>query len=296
MSQADETQEDNERGTLTEARKALGKAPAAPPRANKVDKEGKTVASVIEIPTLEEAYLETVIIGDSPLLVHAWSRKAINEMLQKQMKPKKAKGGVKAKTEREAKDPFKDFLGSLYPHPQGGYGFPSNAIKKACVSACSFVEGVKIREARSSFTILGDLVQIHGTPTPRMDPVNVGHGSPKGPVADIRFRGEFLEWTATLHINYLPQLISRASIIGLLNNAGRLIGIGEWRITKDGHHGAFHVMRDGNADDKAIVDRCKPADRAKVAADSSGMDAILADVRDAGGEGLVSGGDEAEDS
>ncbi|KKK94522.1 hypothetical protein LCGC14_2682020, partial [marine sediment metagenome] len=47
------------------------------------------------------------IIGDTPLITHAWAEKAKREMLDKQLKKVKPSG-------KEARDPDKDFVNSLY--------------------------------------------------------------------------------------------------------------------------------------------------------------------------------------
>ena len=53
-------------------------------------------SEVIEIKPIQIKKATIHIVGDSPLIVHAWSEKAKREMLEKQMKVTK----TKAKTER----------------------------------------------------------------------------------------------------------------------------------------------------------------------------------------------------
>jgi hypothetical protein len=149
-------------------------------------------------------------------------------MLDKQQK--------KAKQAKQAKDPEKDFEESLYPHPYGGYGFPVVAFKSAAVDACSHIDGVTKVLARGAFHIDGELAQIAGTPTSREDMVRIGQG-----VADIRYRGEFAEWSTELHIRYNANVLSPEQIGNLFNTAGFAIGVGEWRPAKDGSYGMFHV-------------------------------------------------------
>ena len=83
----------------------------------------KKEAVAIELPELDIQVVEITLIGDSPLVCHAWSDKAKRAMLDKQMK--------KATPAKEAKDPEADYLASLYPHPEGGYGFPAVAFRAA---------------------------------------------------------------------------------------------------------------------------------------------------------------------
>lgn len=187
----------------------------------------------ISIPKIDVRQMEVTLIGDSPLICHRWSEKAKKEMLDKQMK--------KAKTARQAKDPDADYKASLYPFPDGGYGFPCVGFKAAAVGACRFSDGIKMTEARGAFHVVGELAKIEGTPTMREDMVRVGMGT-----ADIRFRGEFKTWRTTLLISYNASAFSPEQIVNLLNLAGFGVGVGEWRPEKDGSYGRFHVQTDAD--------------------------------------------------
>lgn len=198
--------------------------------------KGKTVQRVdtpITLPRLKIQLLTLSLIGDSPLVCNAWSDKAKQMMLDKQMK--------KAKSAKEAKDPEQCFKDSLYVLPkeqQNGalYGFPAIAFKSAAVDACSHVEGVTKVEARGAFHVVGDMVPIYGKPVMRQDMVRIAMGT-----ADIRFRGEFTAWKATLTVRYNASVLSAEQIVNLFNVAGFAIGIGEHRPQKDGSWGMFHV-------------------------------------------------------
>jgi hypothetical protein len=173
------------------------------------------------------------LIGDAPLICHAWSQKAKQQMLDKQTK--------QAKAARAAKDPMQDFLDSLYPFPGGGYGFPAIGLKSSAVDACSHVEGITKVEARGAFHIQAELVKIEsGEPTMREDMVRVGLGT-----ADIRYRGQFLKWAINVPITFNAGVLSVGQITNLFNVAGFSIGIGEWRPQRDGMFGLFHVAREG---------------------------------------------------
>lgn len=188
----------------------------------------KPAAEVITLPPLNVQQIKIRLVGDSALICHAWSEKAKREMLDKQMK--------KAKQAREAKDPEQDYQQSLYRHPDGGYGFPAVAFKNAAVDACSSISGITKVEARGAFHIIGDMVKIEGTPTPREDMVRVGMGT-----ADIRYRGEFREWSVDIAMRFNANVLSPEQIANLFNTAGFAVGVGEWRPQRDGSFGMFHV-------------------------------------------------------
>ena len=208
-------------------------------------KINETVESInVEIPELNIGYFEVTIIGDSPLIEHAWSDKAKQMMLDKQMK--------KATSGREAKDPFMDFCDSLYwltekpENPtmedvqKARFGFPTVAFKAAAVDA-GYQSGILAKKttARGAFHIVGEMAEIEGTPEMREDMVRIGMGT-----ADIRYRGEFKKWSTTLTIRYNKNAISDEQIINLINVGGFACGFGEWRPGKDGSYGMFHVARE----------------------------------------------------
>ena len=181
-----------------------------------------------QVEPLQIGRFQIKLVGDSPLICHAWSVKARGMILDKQMK--------KGRQAKEAKNPEQDYLDSLYPHPSGGYGFPVSGIKQSAVSACRFAEGMKMTGVRGAFHIEGEMAKIDGSPQPREDMVRVGMG-----VADIRFRGEFPEWQIPLTITYNRRAISPDEIVTLFNIAGFGVGLGEWRPEKDGSFGRFHA-------------------------------------------------------
>jgi hypothetical protein len=197
-------------------------------------------AESIELPRLDLRTLHIKLVGDSPLIVHAWSDKAKKMMLDKQMK--------KAKAAKEAKDPFRDYCDSLYwlsprpanPSPEdvaaARFGFPVVGFKAAAVDACSHIEGVTKVQARGAFHVTGEFVEIHGSPEIREDMVRIGMGT-----ADIRHRAEFKAWSVVLPVRHNAGVLSAEQIVNLFNTAGFAIGVGEWRPAKDGSFGMFHV-------------------------------------------------------
>ena len=189
-------------------------------------------ATKIELPALQIERLGLTLVGDSPLIVHAWSEKAKKQMLDKQMK--------KASKGKEAKDPEADYEACFYRTESGAYGFPAIGVKAAMVSACRFVS-MKMTEARGAFHIDCEMLEVIGDPRPREDMVRVGMGT-----ADIRYRPEFVDWRIPVVIKFNANAISAEQIANLLNTAGFAIGIGEWRPERNGQYGRFHVEGSGS--------------------------------------------------
>lgn len=183
--------------------------------------------STLEIPELRISEVNITLVGDSPLIVHAWSKKAREEMLAKQM--------GKAQGPKAKKDPEQDYKEAFYYLPDGRYGFPAVAFKAAAVDAASQLSGLTKVFLRGAFHVIGEMVPIEGEPRMREDMVRVGMGT-----ADIRFRPEFPEWSVTVPVRF-STAITLEQIVNLFNQAGFSCGIGEWRPQKDGPYGMFHV-------------------------------------------------------
>lgn len=205
----------------------------------------------VTIPKLSIQKMKLRVIGDSPLVCHAWSEKAKKMMLDKQMKV--------AKMAKEAKNPESDVVESLYwlsekpgtfaqgkldEHlARGRFGFPAACFKNAAVDACSFIDGITKVVARGAFFVEGDLLQITDPDTgkpavPIMDEsmVRIAMGT-----ADIRYRGKFLKWQVDLTISYNVSVLTPDQIANLMNVAGFSGGVGEHRPQCNGSWGRFHV-------------------------------------------------------
>ena len=206
-----------------------------------------TKDATVTIPAINIQYATIRVVGDSPLIVHKWSEKAKKEILDNQMKKAKTKG-------HDAKDPVRDFIESLYwidgepeDKTENGFaraiengarfGFPSVAFKASAVSA-GYRSGVTRDKVsmNAAFHIDGELVEIKGIPEMREDMVRIGMGT-----ADIRYRGMFSEWSATIQVKYNASAISLEQLVNLINLGGFACGLGEWRPEKGGQFGMFHV-------------------------------------------------------
>lgn len=195
-------------------------------------------SSTVTLQRIKREVAEIEIKGTAPLIVHRWSEKARQMMLDAQQGKKSPKA---------AKDPYEDFLTSQYRFEDGGHGFPVMAFKSATVKggARVFGKAVKMTELRQVFTFLADGVGVDGTqlarligaePVMREDMVRVGMGT-----ADIRYRAEYRDWSALLRIEYVPSVIDLSSVVALVD-AGGTNGVGEWRPEKSGSYGTYEVV------------------------------------------------------
>lgn len=218
-----------------------------------INKEKQIITG--EVKPLEFVDVPIRIVGDTSLIVHNWTEKAKKQMLDNQMRTTKTKT-------RDPKDPFYDFMNSLYwltDKPEEStpeafeqaildgakFGFPVTAIKKAANTAAYEAEWVPNRTGLKGTYFLkteyGEFAEIKGSlPEMREDPVNIGKG--KNRVSDLRYRPEFKRWHMDMILSFNKNgKITFDQIINCINAGGGCYGIGEWRPQKDGTHGMFHV-------------------------------------------------------
>lgn len=212
----------------------------------------KTKGEVVEIKPIDMRTVQLRIMGDTPLIMHAWSEKAKRMMLEAQQGKAKGKG-------KEIKNPVEDFINSMYwltlpptEYTEEAYeqaiadgarfGFPVTAFKQAAISAAYRQGWTKDKVSlRGAFFIMGDengMVEIRSdVPKLREDMVRIGMGT-----ADLRYRGEFANWSAELTVKYNANgPFSLEAIVNIINAGGSICGVGEWRPEKDGQYGMFHV-------------------------------------------------------
>jgi hypothetical protein len=193
-----------------------------------------TESPAVQINRIAAETLRIPIIGTAPLIVHAWSEKAKRAMLDAQQGRKSPKVN---------RDPEADYRASLY-RTADGYGFPTLAFKAATVGAARFFgKTVKMTELRQFLFMTGQpsedetqiLTPITGEPRMREDMVRIGMGT------DLRYRGEFVRWSAVLDVTYVTTGLSRDSVIALIDAGGMGVGVGEWRPEKRGQNGTYAV-------------------------------------------------------
>lgn len=214
---------------------------------------------LITMENIEKKSVKLRIVGDSPLIVHAWSEKARRQMLDTMTGASKGK-------KKPPKMPVAEFVDSMYwlsHKPElpddatdddyakafedaiskgATFGFPAIGIKLASNSAAYRLGWVKNQmQLRGCYFIkpdIGDCVIIKGDPPiMREDAVKVGMGG-----TDLRYRGQFNNWYMDIEMVYTPAFgFSLEALINVLNAGGFACGIGEWRTERDGPFGNYHV-------------------------------------------------------
>lgn len=200
-----------------------------------------------EIPEIKLEQHSIFLIGNAPLIAHAFPEKARKEMLAKQMKT--AKGG------RDARDPYAEVEAARYKLPDGRDGFPAVAFKDTAVTACTSLADVTKVAARQAFRVKGMPMRADGAikdsfvrtalvplvahpPTIRED---VARLSGIGRTPEMRYRPEYSVWGVELEIILNPQVISIGQLGSMFQAAGHGVGVGDYRPERDGDCGTFDL-------------------------------------------------------
>jgi hypothetical protein len=173
------------------------------------------------------------IKGVTPLLMHKFSEKSKQEIIDKQTKQTKQKKARNIKQEIEE---------AIHKLPNGKVGFPCAAFKKAMVEVAPYLEKLDKKLVRGSVQIIGTkgshLVELkYKTKTINEATVKLESG-----VADIRYRPQFNDWSCVLEIKYNASMISLQQIANLINLAGFHIGVGDWRPYSPKGSGSFGMF------------------------------------------------------
>lgn len=222
---------------------AAVKKPAKKAPAKKDGAELKVV-----IPALEMHRIEVNIVGLSPLLVDRLGPHVLEQILQKQTR--------QADPGRGVREPWVDFCNSLYwkskrpSEPtakdveRAVFGLPVRAFKKAAIASLTVIGRNNITKTlgQQALHVLAEkgepLVSLKGSvPVMQEDFVR-----PNGRGGDLRFRGRFDQWSCTLTLLYNARAMTQAQIVNLLKTAGTSVGVGAWRVEKNGSYGMFDVV------------------------------------------------------
>jgi hypothetical protein len=185
--------------------------------------------------------LRIPIVGTAPLIVHKFSEKSKRQMLDTMQG---------RKTPKQPKDPQSDYDQAFYRLDDRTYGFPVIAFKAATVGGARFygksISMTALRQfvffdAEFSKTDGQKLARIVGEPHMREDVVRVGMGG-----TDLRYRPEFTEWSTSIDVIYVQSMLTRESVLSLIEAGGMGVGVGEWRPEKRGDFGTYQI--DGTKD------------------------------------------------
>lgn len=230
----------------------------------------------IEIKKVPVEKVRVKIVGDTPLLVHAWSEKVKKQLLNDMQMTKREK----KEKEHDKKDPFADFVEAAYwitPMPQvrglpleeqeklfeeaiengAQFGFPTIAFKKAAITACysaGYIKSTKLMSRLFHVNAVNGshvgssqelaILNIEEPPECSEDVVKVGPFNNRVP--DLRYRPSFRKWSVELELSLIKTgMFTMEDVVNAVDMGGFMNGVGEWRTEKDGEFGGYHVYREG---------------------------------------------------
>lgn len=194
-----------------------------------------TESASIVIDQIAAETISVPIIGTTPLIVNRFSEKAKRQMLDNMQGRKSPK---------ESKDPQAEYEACFYRLKDERYGFPVTGFKQATVGGARFYgSSVTMTSLKQSMFFRGEpgsdgmsLAAIDGEPHMREDVVRVNRGG-----TDLRYRPQFDEWSTTLTVVYVKAMLTRSSVLSLIDAGGLGVGVGEWRPQRDGDNGTYRV-------------------------------------------------------
>lgn len=189
---------------------------------------GKTSKVTIEPPKFSTASI--LIRGTAPLVLHAFSQKAIGTMIEAQRLGQQSR----SRRKREPKDFDAVYDGARHISEGGWDGIPAGMFRNGMISACRTV-GFKMTLAKLSIFVEADGYDARdGTPL-----VKISKGEPRrhemparndNGGTDIRVRPMWMPgWEANVRIRWDAEQFSASDIVNLLARVGGQVGIGEGR-------------------------------------------------------------------
>jgi len=202
----------------------------------------KAEAGTLQIDALKQGRVTLKLIGTTPFYFNAMSAKAKRSLL--------IGGGKKTAAERKEikHNPEEEFRDSIYRMPSGEtlLGFPAPGVKGAMATAALETPGVTKSSVQRLIFLPEQKIKMWGKPFLKMDVVR---SADMNKTPDIRTRAFLPRWCAEVDIAFVQPTLSTHAIVSLLQNAGVVVGIGDFRQEKGrGSYGTFSVAGDDLGD------------------------------------------------
>ena len=219
------------------------KRKAAAPKETAADAKAKAAPKSNTPPEMQFGHVTVGIVGLSPLLYHKMSQKAWQELMF-YPRPKGLRGSG---SDILKHDIYPEFRESVYRSMNSTnltlLQFPASAFRRAMASVALDMPGWRKTEIGRLLWCRGiahnnqDLtkfeattyVNVYGVPRIQLSIVrNLGQNR----VPDVRSKAILPVWCCELEIHFTRPNLTPAGVGNLLNNAGRIVGIGDGRQEK----------------------------------------------------------------
>jgi hypothetical protein len=192
----------------------------------------------IQIKRIENDSIRICMVSASPMIMHRFAFKAWQELLLPSQKKNAA-----AKAESLKHDPLNEYRECVYLNRSEteptAIHYPAGAFSKALAAAALDLPGASKAQILRLVGVLSTQINIYGVPTLGMDMVR---SSDMARTPDVRTRAYFPEWACTVEVSHIRSLIGPEQIVNLMDAAGKIVGIGDYRPQKGGAFGRFEVV------------------------------------------------------
>lgn len=208
----------------------------------------KQAKGELHVDALKQGRVTLRLIGTTPLYFNAMSAKAKRTLL--------IGGGRKTAAEKKElkHNPLQEFRDSVYKLPSGPtlLGFPAPGVKGAMATAALETPGITKTSVQRLIFLPQEKVSIWGKPYLKMDVVR---SADIAKTPDIRTRAFLPRWCAEVDIAFVTPTLSTYAVVSLLQNAGVIVGIGDFRQEKGrGSYGTFAVAGEDLGDWQEVWD------------------------------------------
>tara|TARA_R110000744_G_scaffold140263_1_gene251481 strand:+ start:76 stop:870 length:795 start_codon:yes stop_codon:yes gene_type:complete len=207
----------------------------------------KVASSELVIHELKQGRIKLRMLGQTPLYFNSMGAKAWRDLL--------AGSGKKTAAERKEikHDPEREFRESVYKKAKGDTHlcFPAAGVKGAMCTAALETPGITKTNVQRLIFLPESQIQIWGRPYLKMDIVR---SADMNRTPDVRTRAYLPNWCAEIDIRFVTPTLSAMSIVSLLQNAGTIVGIGDFRQEKGrGSYGTFSVAGSEDMGDHQVI-------------------------------------------
>ena len=210
----------------------------------------------ISIPVIKQGTIKLRLIGQTPMYFNSMSSKAKRDLLV----------GAGRKTAAEKKEikhnPEQEFIDSMHTQMKGDtlLCFPAAGVKGAMATAALETAGVNKTSVNRLIFLPQTNINIWGKPYLKIDVVR---SADMNRTPDMRTRAYLPNWCAEVEIRFATPNFSAMSISSLVQNAGQLVGLGDFRQEKGrGSFGTFTIAGEDLGDHKAFWDEMMEEGRA----------------------------------
>lgn len=186
----------------------------------------KKETSEIEILRIKQGEVNFCIRGTTPLICNTLNQKVLRELVYP--------SGPKSRADKKntlKHHPVEEFRRSMRLRDEGSTAIriPAAAFKGAIASAALDIPGSSKAQVGRLVTVVGDMVEIYGTPTLYMTNVRM---KDIARTPDVRTRAAIKDWACYLTVRYVSPTVSEVAVANLLAGAGVIIGVGDGRPEK----------------------------------------------------------------